>query len=149
MIYLQDIQKNHSKVKHIKYTQLRTQAYLKSALFSNDDVKLVFALRTRTAEQFKANFPNKYQGRTACPLQCKDENGDVVADTQQHLLSCDVSKSADIDVQRKKESANYEHLFSDNLKNMKDCISLYKELLRMKENHEKRNIPVELTGPLH
>ena len=50
--YLLELQQKHSKFKHIKYTQLKTQAYLKSQLFSNDDVKLIFALRTRTAEQF-------------------------------------------------------------------------------------------------
>merc|ERR1719300_603417 len=125
--YLLELQQKHSKVKHIKYTQLKTQAYLKSQLFSNDDVKLIFALRTRTAEQFKANFPNKYQGRISCPMQCKDVNGDIIADTQQHLLSCDIGKFAESIIQIKKVNANYEHLFGDNLYKMKDFIAIYKE----------------------
>ena len=54
--YLKSIQKLHIKVKDIKYEELKTQDYLKSPLFSNNDTSLLYALRSRSADIFKVNF---------------------------------------------------------------------------------------------
>ena len=67
--YLKSIQQKHTKVKDIIYTNLETQPYLRSPLFSNPETKLLFALRSRTAD-FKANFSNLNGGQVECPLHC-------------------------------------------------------------------------------
>ena len=48
--YLITQKENHSKTKEIKYLELQTQKYLVSPLFSNDDVDLLLALRSRSVD---------------------------------------------------------------------------------------------------
>ena len=64
--YLVEKKNKHSKVKDIQYKELKTQNYLKSTLFSNDEATLLFALRTKTSEHFKANFHNLNKSCTHC-----------------------------------------------------------------------------------
>ena len=42
--YLIEKQSKHSKVKDIKYTKLETQQYMKSPLFTNEEVSLLYKL---------------------------------------------------------------------------------------------------------
>ena len=56
LTYLKNLQQTHSKIKDIKYEKLKIQDYLKSPLFSNSETSLLFSLRSRTAETFKANY---------------------------------------------------------------------------------------------
>ena len=64
---LQDIQKRHSKVKDIIYTDLQTQEYLGSLKFSNIDCELLIALRSHTLRGIKCNFPSIYKKDLSCP----------------------------------------------------------------------------------
>ena len=68
--YLQSIQQKHTKVNQIKYDKLETQKYLTSPLFSNEETELLYGLRTRTVDCFKANFANMNTGNMFCPLNC-------------------------------------------------------------------------------
>ena len=86
--YLQNLQQKHSKVKNIKYSELKTQPYLTSPLFTNEETKLLFALRTRMVKCTKANFSNLYNGNVNCPLNCWSQGQPPCEDTQQHLLCC-------------------------------------------------------------
>ena len=45
--YLREQQQKHSKVKEIQYIKLSIQNYILSPLFSNEEVNLLFALRSR------------------------------------------------------------------------------------------------------
>ena len=45
--YLQEKQQSHSKIKEIQYQNLETQNYMKSSLFNNSEVSILFALRSR------------------------------------------------------------------------------------------------------
>ena len=47
--YLQNKQKEHSKVKDIVYTKLETQRYMTSPLFTNEEVRLLHSIRSRNA----------------------------------------------------------------------------------------------------
>ena len=80
LTYLKNLQQTHSKIKDIKYEKLKIQDYLKSPLFSNSETSLLYSLRSRTAETFKANYRNMYGNIVSCPLKCPQE------DTQYHLL---------------------------------------------------------------
>ena len=66
-------QQTHTKLKDIKYEELKTQTYLKSPLFSNSETSLLYALRSRTADNFKANFRNMFANVVHCPLDCQEE----------------------------------------------------------------------------
>ena len=57
--YLKEKQNKHSKVKSIKYDKLKTQKYMKSPLFTNDEVNLLLAIRSRFLDckmNFKTNM---------------------------------------------------------------------------------------------
>ena len=59
----------HSKVKNLDYDKLDTQDYIKSELFSNEHVELLFALRSKMVN-VKANFSSKYRDMN-CLYGCK------------------------------------------------------------------------------
>ena len=61
--YLQNKQQTHSKVKDIVYAKPETQQFLKSPLVTNENTSLLFSLRTKTAQPFRANFNNLYGGK--------------------------------------------------------------------------------------
>ena len=84
--YLVKKQQTHSKVKNIKYEKLETQNYLKSPLFSNNESSLLYSLRSRSNETFKANFRNKYGNVVLCPRKCWVEGEPTHEDTQCHIL---------------------------------------------------------------
>ena len=50
-------QEGHSKIRDICYKEFKSQEYLKTHILNNHEVSLLFSLRSRTAKQFKANFP--------------------------------------------------------------------------------------------
>ena len=78
--YLQDLQKTHEKVKHIEYAQLKPQPYLKSAMITNEEAKMLTALRSQTVRGIRDNFHSYYENDQQCPL-CKSS-----LDTQEHCL---------------------------------------------------------------
>ena len=95
--YLLSLKKQHSKVNHIAYKELETQKYLKSIIFDNVEASLLFGLRTKTARQFKGNFPNLNKTCIHYSLKCWKENETPPIDSQEHILEC--KKLSDIRVQ--------------------------------------------------
>ena len=75
-----------SKTKILKYNHLRMQDYLKSELFSPNEVSILVALRSKCLKGIKGNFKNMHQMCQHCPLQCSKET--PALDTQDHLLEC-------------------------------------------------------------
>ena len=78
---------------------------------------------------FKANFKNKYQNDISCPIGCKDSMNQPIADTQQHMLDCQIRISLDTDQQSKKKVV-YEHLFSKNMGRLRELIDLYDQRIK-------------------
>ena len=80
---LNDLQKKHSKVKDICYNSFRIQNYMTTHRLNNDEVSLLFSLRSRTVRDIKLNTPSIYITNKMCPLceQCDD--------TQEHCLKCE------------------------------------------------------------
>ena len=125
--YLQDIQKKHSKVSHIEYQSLELQKYMTNAIFSNEEVKLLHALRSRTTD-CKENFKQKYlSSNLLCPL-CNAEN-----ESQQHLLTCKAILSKLKTEEITKEEVKYEHLFSSNVSKQKVITVVYTQLFEVRE----------------
>ena len=68
--YLTKQKEKHSKLSEVKYTKLKTQKYMLSHVFSNEEVNILHALRSRSID-CKNNFKHKYtNGDLAC-LLCK------------------------------------------------------------------------------
>ena len=86
-IQLLQQQSSHKKVKHIPYKTLEIQPYLKSALFTQKDVKILTALRSHCLKGIKMNFQKMHKLSISCPLKCSTEEAQV-EDTQEHLITC-------------------------------------------------------------
>ena len=84
--YLKNEQEQKSKVKNIKYTKFKIQKYLKSGLFSNYEVEILFKLRSRNID-VKSNFKTKYEKEINQNLQCRMKNCTEIED-QPHILKC-------------------------------------------------------------
>jgi hypothetical protein len=82
---LSEIQAEHIKVNSILYKSLDTQEYLTSSQFSNNEAKLLFALRSHSIRGIKANFSSAHKEDIYCPLKCE---ATPLLDDQRHLLVC-------------------------------------------------------------
>ena len=100
-------------------------------MFTNVEASLLFGLRTRTAKQFKGNFPNLRLNCVHCPLKCWTANETPVIDSQEHILEC--KKLCDFRVKEiATEKVVYSDLFSD-VKKQKEAVTLFKSLLEERE----------------
>ena len=125
--YLKDKQQQHSKVRHIQYDKLQTQEYMTSAIFTNEDVQLLHALRSRSTD-CKANYKQKYiHSNIKCDL-CKNED-----ETQQHILECKEIRKEYKSVDVAKDKGNYENLFCKDVKKQKEITTLFKHLFNERE----------------
>ena len=80
--YLKDQQKMHSKIKDIEYIKFETQQYMNSPLFTNDEVSLLYRIRSRALD-CKMNFKSRYRNEHLLCILCSEQS-----DTQQHILIC-------------------------------------------------------------
>ena len=80
--YLEAIKQSHSKVKFIEYKKFETQPYILSELFSNEEVKLLFSLRSRMTS-VKKNFSTKFKQNISCIFGCNFE------ENQKHIIECE------------------------------------------------------------
>ena len=125
--YLTEIQKTHSKVKNIKYDKLEPQPYLLSTLFTNDDVNLLYSLRSRGIN-CKANFRGMYGDDLACPV-CDTE----ALDDQQHILHCTILAQNLPTEELAKHKTKYEDIFAD-CSRQKEVTELFSKLLKIRED---------------
>ena len=81
---LQQLKESHSKVRDNSYTDLQhMQPYFSNRRLSNKQMSIMFALRSKTIRNIRANFPKMFSS-LLCPL-CKS-----FEDTQEHVLLCSV-----------------------------------------------------------
>ena len=101
---------------------------MQSPIFSNEEVNLLHALRSRSTE-CKANFKQKYiHTNTLCTL-CGDESED-----QQHLLKCKVIKTNFKTDEISKGIVKYEDIFSKDVQKQKEVTALYLNLFRLRDS---------------
>ena len=79
--YLNNIKNGHNKIKHIQYKKLRFQPYILIQNLTDNDVNILFSLRSRMI-QVKRNFKNNFKQNLQCSFGCK------VEENQQHQLEC-------------------------------------------------------------
>jgi hypothetical protein len=79
---LENTKKNHSKVKLIVHESYKTQEYITSGNFNNNQSSLLFNLRSKCSNEFKSNFQNGDQHFMCQMCGAYD-------DTQEHSLTCE------------------------------------------------------------
>ena len=82
--YLRDKQQSYSKLRNLKYSDLKTQLYLRSN-FSNEIMRNIFLFRTRMSP-FCENFRGSRK-ETQCPFKCENEKDDQI-----HFFKCQEMK---------------------------------------------------------
>ena len=142
--YLVRLQMGHSKVRNLTYEKLSTQPYLTSQLFTNEETKLLAALRSRTHEGFKNNFSNLYGGQINCPLECWSSTDTPAIDSQQHLLDCTVLSENFHSTDTVSEGVVYSDILGCNTNKQKEIAVLYTKLLAVKENLMSTREPAQL-----
>ena len=112
---LVQMQQKHTKVKQIKYETLKCQEYLKSGIFSNDEISILSSLRSNTLRTIKSNFKTLYEGNLSCPLKCRPDGNQQYEDNQQHLISCGtiVQKLSQSQKTISAHKVKYEDIFCD------------------------------------
>ena len=133
--YLRQLQSEHTKTKTLEYEMLKVQSYLKSSQFSNAEANLLSLLRSRMHTQFKSNFRNAMTNDTFCPLNCNEETGEKLFDTQEHLMHCKkVISNIDEDLmEMTKSSIQYNDIFSNDETKLKKFVIVYSKLLETKQ----------------
>ena len=101
---LKDMQKEHTKIKDIKYDSFKIQPYLVSDTLNPEQTALLFNLRANTVNGFKMCFTSIYRNDLKCKLGCQEN------DTLAHCISCKV-----IDTKMHKSSnINFNAIFATN-----------------------------------
>ena len=128
--YLKNLQSKHSKTCNIQYKEFKTQNYMTTPIFSNNEVNLLHALRSRMVN-VKMNFKSKYRD-LSCPLCSSHE------DDQSNVLTCKVLKGKNISYEAANNKSVYEDIFKETGK-QKEVTHLFQILLNIrKEEEEKR-----------
>ena len=117
---------NHSKMSGTTYKSLELQNYMKSPLFDNESVTMLFALKTRTVRGIKNDFRGMFNDNQ-CPLGCGKY------DTLQNVLVCPVLNSHMKSNNIARTKAKYEDIFSEDILKQKEITPLYNQLMYIRE----------------
>jgi hypothetical protein len=98
----------NKKINNIKYKKLQIQSYLKSKLFSNHEINILFRLRSRTTE-LKSNFKTKYFDQLECSVKgCSQE------ESQEHVFTSCHPVLKLLNIQQNIPTIKYKQIFSKN-----------------------------------
>ena len=116
-------QSTHSKVRDILYTNLSSpQDYISSKYLSQDEINIIFALRSHTIRDIISNFPNQNRNISAlCPI-CSQH-----IDNQEGVLLCEKLKTNT----KEKYSVSYNQIYG-NPSEQKEIAQVYIKLLAIR-----------------
>ena len=117
---LNSLKDNLSKVKDIKYSELKIQEYFTWPDLSTKYKKLLFLLRCRMVN-VGYNFGRKVQ----CPLGCQNE------DRQQHVTTCNVIKNSCIDVMINNVDMNV--IYSQDKEKIRTAVKVFESAYRTRQ----------------
>ena len=128
--FLQTRQNTHSKIRDISYNALETQKYITSPMFSDSEVSLLFALRSKCVKVCKANFRShfKYTHDMFCKF-CNESK----SDDQPHMLECKELNKHVLSDELAKHKVRYSDIFEDTEK-QKEITSLFSKLLQIRND---------------
>ena len=123
---LKYLQSKHSKIRSIKYDELRCQPYMTSSIFTNEEVNLLHSLRSRSI-QCKVNFRGLHGDDLSCPL-CTDGS----QDDQPHILTCNVLRRLLKSDNVANSEVKYDDIFGK-IKQQKEVTVLFGKLLKIRK----------------
>ena len=112
-------------MKEIKYKKFETQKYLMSNELSNEEKFILFRIRTRTIDDIKTKFRNKYGKDLRCRF------GDSEEESQSHQFVCPYIVE-ECDELRKNKDVKYEDFFG-NIEAQIPATRLYKKILEARQ----------------
>ena len=118
--HLKDLQKSHIKYKHVNHTSLRMQSYLCDQTMSQDDINLLFTMRTKTLRGIRSDFGNLY-GTDLCPL-CGQH-----VDTIPALMECQELLAVP------RTGATHEDIYSPSVDKQRAAVIQFRALLQARE----------------
>ena len=95
------------------------QIYIKTHTLTNQEVALLFSLRSKTVKSFKAIFSKLNNKNTTCPF-CDTED-----DTQEHELNCDEMNND--------YSYTYNNIYSENISEQTEITRHFQSILERRE----------------
>ena len=123
---MEDRKGTHSKVKNIKYENMKMQKYLKpnSCKMKIEDAQLIFKLRCRSTK-VKMNLEDIYDNLecTACGLE---------EESQIHIIQC-----KKLNENRLGKRVEYEKLFNGTVKEKLEIAKIFKQNFDVLENMKK------------
>ena len=132
--FLQQKQKMHSKVRDIKYTKLETQKYMTSPLFSDEEVSLLFAMRSKCVRECRANFSSMYDETEILCKLCTERK----RDDQPHVLQCNTLNSKLESDEVATGKISYQDIFGNHIK-QKEVTTLFSKLISIKKTMAENN----------
>ena len=139
--YLLDRKQKHSKMSRLTYEKFEISKYLSSPIFNTESRILLLAMRTRTVNGVRCDFPGLYQDRQ-CPLYCGKD------DTLDHILTCSVLRIHHTSYNLATDTVKFEDIFSTDIYKQKEIVELYRQLLDLRAKLLSSQ-PVATTGPVH
>ena len=143
---LKTIQSTHTKVKEIIYEQFKIQPYMKSNIFTNRMVEVLFSLRSSMTRNLKSNFSSIFKGNMRCRLNCEDQEAN---DCQSHLLDCQtILENLSPEEQNGASRLKYNDIFGT-LEQQGTIVPVLSRMLEVREELlETQGLPVDRsTGP--
>ena len=119
-VFLQGLQVQHSKIKDIKYHTFKMQDYMYDPIMSAEDIRFLFALRTRTVRGIRKDFEGMFQN-ILCPL-CKLHD-----DTIPNLEICEELRAVP------RNGANYGDIFSPSVDIQRTAAVQFRALLQARD----------------
>ena len=110
---LNKIKESHSKVKNIHYKTFESQEYMKSSSLTNNEISLLFAMRSRTMRSVINNFGNNVN----CSLGCS------TLESQEHWIIC----------QKTFSNKNTKIMYTDMFGNLTKQVNIVKLLSQLEE----------------
>ena len=123
--YLIEIKESQSKLTEIEYREFKTQEYLGCSKLSEEEKSILFKICTRTVEDIKTNFRNKFGSDLACRL-CES---DYEEESQSHQLTC---QSMIRECEELRMNTTYKDFFR-NIDDQTAATHLFKKVLDIRE----------------
>ena len=118
-----NLKENHSKVKHLAYSNLKMQNYLKPSrvMITQNEIQTIFKLRSRVTD-VKQNFKAKYEN-----LECR--NCKVEEESQHHVYECwEIIKNK----KDKTKMIEFDKIFGENSKYQAEIARNFLEILEIR-----------------
>ena len=143
---LKTTQSTHSKVKDIIYEQFKIQPYMKSKIFTNSMVEVIFNLWSSITRNLRSNLSSIFKGNMKCKVSFKDLEAN---DCQSHLLTCQTwLENSGPEPHFGASKLEYEDIFGT-LEQQGKIVPVVSRMLEVrKELLEKQGLPVDRSpGP--